>query len=40
MLHAAKLVMVAAAIFFGAPFWWDVVRRLMGIRTSVVKSET
>jgi hypothetical protein len=40
VLHVGKVALVAAAIFFGAPFWWDVVRRLMGIRTSVVKAET
>jgi hypothetical protein len=39
-LHVVKIAAVAAAIFFGAPFWWDVLRRLMGIRKTVLTPET
>lgn len=35
-----KLALVALAIFLGAPFWFDVIRRLTGVRKYLVRHET
>jgi hypothetical protein len=40
LLRPVKLGLVAVAIFFGAPFWYDVLRRLMGIRRPPARPET
>jgi hypothetical protein len=31
--HVIGMVLTTVAIMFGAPFWWEVLRRLMGMRT-------
>jgi hypothetical protein len=28
------LLLTVIALLFGAPFWWDVLRRLTGVRSS------
>jgi hypothetical protein len=35
-----RLLLVAAAIYLGAPFWYDVVKRLSGARRAVTHAET
>lgn len=35
-----KLALVAASITLGAPFWYDILRRLLGVRSAVTRRET
>jgi hypothetical protein len=40
VLRPFKLAVVAVAVFFGAPFWYDVLRRLVGTRGDAARAET
>jgi hypothetical protein len=32
--HLIQILLTVIALLFGAPFWWDILRRLTGVRSS------